>query len=80
MAAQANTFLLVTILFLVTVLLIFAMKYFSAARQARARLSEEGGYRELSEKATAGLAAVQAELAEIRARLASVEKMLKEVE
>ena len=34
MADHANTFLLVTILLFVTILLIFGMKYFSAARQA----------------------------------------------
>jgi Tfp pilus assembly protein PilO len=87
MAEHANTFLLVTILLFVTIVLISAMKYFSAARQARSRITGEDAYRELAKRATAAqfeaaatLASVQAELAEIRTRLASVEKILKEVE
>jgi Tfp pilus assembly protein PilO len=87
MADHANTFLLVTILLFVTILLIFGMKYFSAARQAHALITRETTFRELAEKATAlqseavaALAAVPAALAEIKARLASVEKILKEVE
>lgn len=87
MAQHANTFLLVTILVLVTILLTFAMKYLSAARQARSQIASADGYRELATKATAtqsataaSLASVQAELSELKARLASVEKILKEVE
>jgi hypothetical protein len=37
MAEHANTFLLLTILVLVTILLVFGMKYFSAARIVHAR-------------------------------------------
>ena len=87
MADHANTFLLVTILLFVTILLIFGMKYFSAARQAHARVTSDAAFHELAEKATAlqseavaALAAVRAELADIKSRLASVEKILKEVE
>ena len=87
MADHANTFLLVTILLFVTILLIFGMKYFSAARQAHRLIAGEATFRELADKATAlqseavaALAAVRAELADIKARLASVEKILKEVE
>ena len=87
MADHANTFLLVTILLFVTILLIFGMKYFSAARQAHGQIAGETTFRELADKATAlqseavaALAAVRAELADIKARLASVEKILKEVE
>ena len=46
MANNADTFLLVTILVLVTVLLVFAMKYFAAARQAQLRVTGENAYRE----------------------------------
>jgi len=87
MTEHANTFLLVTILLFVTILLISGMKYFSTARQAQARLTGEATFRELAERATAlqseavaALAAVRAELADIKSRLASVEKILKEVE
>jgi|KBSSwiStaDraftv2_1062776.scaffolds.fasta_scaffold2496000_2 signal transduction histidine kinase len=87
MTEHANTFLLVTILLFVTILLIFGMKYFSAARQVHARVSTDTAFRDLAEKATAlqseavaALASVRAELADIKLRLASVEKILKEVE
>ncbi len=69
-----------------TILLVFGMKYFSAASQARSRLANENAYRELAQKAVAvqsgnaaSLSAIQAELAQIGTRLAAVEKILKEV-
>ena len=74
-------------LFVGTALLIFGMKYFSAAFQARARIAADTGYRILAEKAVAAqadnraaLAAMQAELAKVAASLAAVEKILKQVE
>jgi hypothetical protein len=70
-----------------TILIIFAMKYISAAYQARSRARSDDAYRELAEKAasvqtqsTTSLSAMQTELSEINARLASVEKILKAVE
>lgn len=87
MADHANTFLLVTILSFVTILLIFGMKYFSAARQAQGQFTSEKALRELTAtvtalqgEATTALAALRTELADIKSRLASVEKILKEVE
>jgi Tfp pilus assembly protein PilO len=87
MAEHANTFLLVTILLFVTILLIFAMKYFSASRQAQGQVSSATALRELTAtvaalqgEAMAALAAMRTELADIKSRLASVEKILKEVE
>jgi hypothetical protein len=69
-----------------TPLLIFAMKYASSAYQAGSRTLTENAYRELATKAvivqsenTASLSAMQTALAEINVRLASVEKILKEV-
>lgn len=86
MADRATIILLVTILVLVTILLIFAMKYFSAARQARLGITSEESYRTLAETAikaqqesATALAALRTGLASIDARLSSVEKMLKEV-
>ena len=87
MADKASVFLLVTVLVLVTIILVFAMKYFAAARQARLRLASEDGYRTLAERTVkaqeAGaerLGAINAGLVDIERRLASVEKVLKEVE
>lgn len=70
-----------------TPLVIFAMKYWTAAKQAAARLAEESIYRKLASDAVtaqsgnaATLSAIQSELAEIKSRMASVEKILKAVE
>ena len=87
MAEHANTFLLLTILVLVTILLVFGMKYFSAARTAHARANGEEAYRELAEKAVALQAAnaasqatIQADFSEMKIRLTAIEKLLREVE
>jgi hypothetical protein len=70
-----------------TILVIFAMKYISAAHQARSRALGEQAYRDLAEKAAtvqtqsaASLSAMQVGLSEINVRLAAVEKILKAVE
>lgn len=73
-------------LFLGTVLLVFALKYGSAAYAARTRASAE---RTLLEMAQAGIAAQQAtgnslrslagEIAEMKKSLASIETILKQV-
>ena len=71
----------------VTVLVVFGMKYFSAMFQARARLANDALYRALAEKAVAAQAENQAALVAIRSdltrfasSLASVEKILQQVE
>jgi Na+-transporting methylmalonyl-CoA/oxaloacetate decarboxylase gamma subunit len=70
-----------------TILLIFAMRYFSAVQQARARLANDNAYRQLAERSTAAqaetaaaLSAIGAALAELKGRVATLEKILKEVE
>ncbi|MFC4726681.1 hypothetical protein [Coralloluteibacterium thermophilus] len=80
-------FLFVTILLLATVLAIFAMKFVVATRQARLRAGAEEAYRDLAGRAVAAqrenaeaLRALQAGVADLDARLARVEKVLKEVE
>ena len=87
MVDRPALFLLVTIFVLVTILLIFAMKYFSVARQARLKFTSENSYRDLAERAVkahqgsaAALASLKQSVSEIGARLASVEKVLKDVE
>lgn len=86
MAGNAHDFLLPTILVLATMLLVFGMKYLSGVRQARLRFANDDQLRALTENAaaahsatTASLAAAQGELAEMKARLAAIEKMLREV-
>ena len=87
MSQSADTFLLLTILTLLTVLLIFGMKYFTAARQTQQRLGQEGAYQELADKAavaqTAGaatLAKLEADMKEMKTKLAGIERILREVE
>jgi Tfp pilus assembly protein PilO len=74
-------------LFLGTILAVFAMRYIAATQQAKAQLARDQAYREIATKAVAdqaetaaALSAIQAATAQIHARLAAVEKVLKEVE
>ena len=87
MADRASMFLLVTILVLVVILLIFAMKYFVGARTARLKMTSEDAYRDLAaravksqEEGAVALSSLKGSMSEIEARLARVEKVLKEVE
>ena len=71
----------------VTILVVFGMKYFSALFQARARLANDALYRALAEKAVtaqaenqAALAAIRADLVKFAGSLATVEKILQQVE
>ena len=66
----------------------FAAKYPEAltrlvkvlVQQAKAKLASDGAYRELAEKSAASTTETAAALADIRARLTAVEKILKDVE
>ena len=69
-----------------TVLLIFAMRYRAAARQAQMRLQGADAYRGFAEGAAvaqartaASLASIEAELVRMGDRLGAVEKMLRDV-
>jgi hypothetical protein len=62
------------------VVLVFFMKYVSAVLQARVRLGQDEAYRELAAKAVTAQAETAAALGQIQARLAGVEKILKDVE
>lgn len=84
---QEYLYLLTIILPLATILIVFGMKYVSAAVQARARATGDAAHRELAQQAVAvqstsagALTAIQNELAQIGTRLAAVEKILKAVE
>lgn len=87
MAEHANTFLLLTLLMLVMILMIFGMKYFSATRQAGLQILREDTYRKLAEQAamaqsssTALLSTLQTDIFEAKTRLSNIERLLKEVE
>jgi len=84
---STDVYFITLLLFFGTILLVFAMKYFSAAFSARARIASDAAYRALVEQATAAqsenqaaLAAIQADLAKLATSLAAVEKILKQVE
>jgi hypothetical protein len=71
----------------VTILVVFGMKYFSAIFQARARMANDALYRALAEKAVsaqsenqAALTAMRADLSRFATSLATVEKILQQVE
>ncbi|MCC6071387.1 hypothetical protein ACFSQU_17760 [Massilia sp. GCM10020059] len=82
-----HVYLLTLFLPLATALIIFGMKYYAAIQQAKARLASDEAYRQVAEQAAAAqaetaatLAAMNATLGDVKARLAVVEKILKEVE
>ncbi|MBV8657353.1 MAG: hypothetical protein JO142_05940 [Burkholderiales bacterium] len=84
---DTSVYFLTICLPLVTVLLIFGMRYFSAVQQAKLRFAQDEAYRQIAEKATAAqaetaaaLVAMNEALADMKARLAGVEKVLKDVE
>jgi Tfp pilus assembly protein PilO len=80
-------FLLTLTLPLITIVVVFAMRYFAIMQQAKASLAQQGQYRRLAETAIAAqadsataLAAIQVAMTELRGRLAGIEKVLKDVE
>ncbi|HYV48781.1 MAG TPA: hypothetical protein VFA20_28175 [Myxococcaceae bacterium] len=78
---MSTTIYLLTIsLPLATILLVFGMRAFSAYLQAKARFDSDEAYRQVAEKAVSSLSSIQESLADIKGRLASVEKILKAVE
>jgi prophage DNA circulation protein len=82
-----NIYLLTICLPLATIVLVFGMRYFALVQQARARLAGEDATRQMAADAIAAqaecartLKSISAALADVQARLGSVEKILKQVE
>jgi hypothetical protein len=80
-------YLLTLVLPLATILIVFAVRYYAVVQQARARLANDDAYRQLAESASAAqsriatsLAAMEANLSDLRTRMAAVETILKAVE
>jgi hypothetical protein len=74
-------------MFLGTVLIVFAMRYYSVVQQARARLMHEDSYRTIAAQAVenhaataAAVSSIQTSLADIAARIVTIERVLKEVD
>lgn len=59
--------------------LIFFMKYISEILQARVRLAQDEAYRDLAAQAVAAQTEAAKTLTDLESRLASVEKLLKDV-
>jgi len=82
-----STYFLTLCLVFGTILIIFGMRYFSAFQQAKARLANDEAYRQIAAKAAtaqaetaAALSSIDASMADLKSRLAGVEKILKQVE
>ena len=80
-------YLLTLVLPLATILIVFGVRYNAVVQQARARLANDDAYRQLAEGASAAqsriatsLAAMEANLADVRTHMAAVETILKAVE
>jgi len=80
-------YLLTLVLPLATILIVFGVRYYAAIQQARARQANDDAYRQLAESASAtqsqiatSLAAMEANLSDVRTRMAAVETILKAVE
>ena len=84
MSEQIYVFTLLVIA--ATFIAVFGMRYLASRQDVRARTSKEEAYRELSTKAvqaqgdaTTQIAGLKAELSGVSARLAAIEKMLRDV-
>ena len=80
-------YILTIVLPLATILIVFAMRYYATVQQAKARLANDDAYRQLAESASAAqsriatsLGAMEANLSDVRTRMAAVETILKAVE
>jgi hypothetical protein len=76
---STTVYLLTLFLPLATVLLVFGMKYYAMVQQAKARTARDDADRRLADETLAQLAAINAALARLDARMGAVEKVLKEV-
>lgn len=70
-------FLITISLPLITILLVFAMRYFAAVQQAKVRVAADEAARLNSEKT---LALMAANLEDVKSRVMAIERMLKEVD
>jgi Tfp pilus assembly protein PilO len=85
---MTTTLYLVTLVLpLATVLIVFRMRYFAQIQQAKAQLANDDAYRQIAERAVTTqsetattLSALQSTLADVSARMAAVETILKAVE
>ena len=87
MGDRATAFMTVTVLMLLTVIVVFAMKYLSAARGVRISVAKDDELRELarraiaaSEESATALSALKASVLDMQSRLSHIETILKDVQ
>ncbi|WP_100444139.1 hypothetical protein [Glycomyces xiaoerkulensis] len=79
-AANAGMLFVFGVLLLITAVIIAAIVWGASTTKAKASAAREANYRDLAEKTSLDSAEIKASLSEIKGRLSSVERMLKEVE
>lgn len=84
---SVSVYLLTICLPLAAIVLVFGMRSYATIQQAKAHQANDNDYRQLAEQAAAAqaetarrLASMDAALGELKSRVATVEKVLKEVE
>ncbi|WP_133884345.1 hypothetical protein [Glycomyces sp. NRRL B-16210] len=77
---QAGMLFAFGFLLLITAIVITVILAFTTTSKAKASAAREANYRELAEKASLDSSEIRASLIEVKSRLASMERMLKEVE
>lgn len=84
---SVSVYLLTICLPLAAIVLVFGMRSYAAVQQAKAHQANDNAYRQLAEQAVAAqaeaarrLTSIDATLSDLKSRLATVEKVLKEVE
>jgi len=77
---QAGMLFVFGFFLLITAIIIASMVIWASTAKAKASAAREANYRELASKASLDDAEIRASLAEIKGRLTSVERMLKEVD
>ncbi|WP_026929734.1 hypothetical protein [Glycomyces tenuis] len=65
---------------LVTAIVIAGIIYAASSAKAKSSAAREANYRELAEKANMDAVEIKASLAEIKGRVSTIERMLKEVD
>ncbi|GAB4006132.1 hypothetical protein GCM10029992_55950 [Glycomyces albus] len=78
--ANAGMLFVFGMLLLITAVIIAAIIWAASTTKAKASATREANYRELAEKVSLDAAEIKASLTELKGRVASIERMMKEVE
>jgi membrane protein required for beta-lactamase induction len=78
--ANAGMLFVFGVLLLITAVIIAGIAWGASTSKAKASAAREANYRELAEKASMDAAEIKASLAEIKGRVSTIERMLREVD